>query len=72
MANENNGVNMTKPEEITEKGLTEVQVPWWKTALKIGGYVLTGVLSGLAGILIGQRMGGDDDDDSPAEEKTEE
>ena len=59
------------PEEIKETELTTVKAPWWKTALRIGGYVLSAVAGGVAGLLIGGHIGGDDDDESPAEDTPE-
>ena len=47
-----------------------MKVPWWKTALKIGGYLITAAGGLLAGLLIG-RMGDDDDDDSGDETPAE-
>ena len=60
--------NETKTEEIKELELTTVKDPWWKTALRIGGYIVTGALGLLGGLLIGNHLGGDDDDDSPVDD----
>ena len=70
----NTELNQGQTEPIQETGLIEVKTPWWKTALKIGGYVLSAAGGLLAGLLIGNHMGGDDDDDAddaPAETPAE-
>lgn len=65
--NENNKTQ--KPEEIPEINVEDLAAkePWWKKALKIGGYVISGAVGLIAGLVIGNHMG-DDDDDSPAED----
>ena len=69
----NNEQTQGQVEKIQETGLAEVKTPWWKTALKIGGYVLSAAGGLLAGLLIGNHMGDDDedDDDTPAETPAE-
>lgn len=65
--------NETKmPEKIEETEITVVKEPWWKAALRIGGYILAGAAGLIGGMLIGNHLGGDDDDasvddDTPAE-----
>lgn len=70
METENNGAPQ-EPVEINEE-IIEVKAPWWKKALKVGGYVLSAVAGLVGGLLVSKVLGDDDEEDSPETESTSE
>lgn len=59
-----NGVQNPGTDTIHEGDLIVAKEPWWKTALRIGGYILSAVCGAILGVAISNHMGGDEEDNS--------